>query len=176
MNEGIVYNLTQCGFWNFQWLRAFHPFIPDIGNQILGPKDFHNPVGHSNDVTLNDVLEKEVRLIADETADAEVNAVHEILWMGAKKDDGCDSQIAGFRDEMQVLENSEGIIFQGICREAFLLDGILQEIVNGFPVDILFNRGIWNFHFVPAQWAGAVGKTSGQATSVKKLREIHLEP
>ena len=69
--------------------------------------------------------------------------------MGAKKDDGCNSQIAGFRDEMQVLENSEGIIFQGICREAFLLDGILQEIVNGFPVDILFNRGIWNFHFVP---------------------------
>ena len=58
------------------------------------------------------------------------------------------------------------IIFRG--------KGIIQE--RHFTV---IGGGQWGpagKRIVPAQWAGAVGKTSGQATSVKKLREIHLEP
>ena len=125
VNEGVVYNFTQGCLRDFQWFRAFHSFIPDIGNQVLGPKDFHNPVGHPYDVSLDDVLKQEVGLVADEAADAKVYAAHKVLWMGAEKDDGSNSEIAGFRDEVKILEDCKGVIFQGICRKAFLLDSFL---------------------------------------------------
>ena len=55
--------------------------IPDIGNQVLGPKDLHNPVGHPDDVSLDNVLEEEVGFVADESANAEVNIAYKILGM-----------------------------------------------------------------------------------------------
>lgn len=81
VNEGVVYNLAQSCFRNLQRLRALHPFIPYIGNKVLGPKDLHNPVGHPDDVSLDNVLEEEVGFVADESANAEVNIAYKILGM-----------------------------------------------------------------------------------------------
>ena len=71
------------------------------------------------------------------------------------------------------------IIFRG--------KGIIQE--RHFTVIGGGQRGPAGKRIVPAQWAGAVGKSNGQAlwgrpvgkqhpriSFVKKLREIHLEP